>query len=193
MAPPKGRGGRGRGGGGGGGRGRRGHSRRGVESPPLVVLTQPQRKMLAQLLADTAPTMGMQGGSVGTAAASSADSDATVRASAPLQGVLSAATQQQEGLEGREQRQVSEELRLRFEEQQRGAAWQRMQAVRSQLPAFTAAEMLARTVGANDVAVVAGGTGCGKSTQVRAAAAAAAAVARRCTLGCVTRFANTYN
>ena len=131
---------------------------------------------------------------MGTAAASSADSDATVRASAPLQGVLSAATQQQEGLEGREQRQVSEELRLRFEEQQRGAAWQRMQAVRSQLPAFTAAEMLARTVGANDVAVVAGGTGCGKSTQVRAAAAAAAAaVARRCTLGCVTRFANTYN
>jgi HrpA-like RNA helicase len=53
-----------------------------------------------------------------------------------------------------------------FAAQQQGACWAKMFAARTKLPALAARDMLLATVREHDVAVVAGGTGCGKSTQV---------------------------
>ena len=57
-------------------------------------------------------------------------------------------------------------LQAAFDAQQKSSAWLRMQPGRQKLPALAARDTLLQSIAACDVTVVAGGTGCGKSTQV---------------------------
>ena len=154
MAPPKGgRGGRGRGRGRGG---KSGGSRTRSTPTPSVALSRAQQDMVSELLAGSGPVVAWsaQEASGGAAAAASAPAAAAKRD--PAVTAASEARLQQQG----------DALRAAFEQQQQSPAWLKMQPGRRKLPALAARDSLMRTIAASDVTVVAGGTGCGKSTQV---------------------------
>ena len=155
MAPPKGggRGGRGRGRGRGG---KSGGSRTRSTPTPSVALSRAQQDMVSELLAGSGPVVAWsaQEASGGAAAAASAPAAAAKRE--PAVTAASEARLQQQG----------DVLRAAFEQQQQSPAWLKMQPGRRKLPALAARDSLMQTIAASDVTVVAGGTGCGKSTQV---------------------------
>ena len=155
MAPPKGGGGRGRGrgrkssgGGSSGGSGRGGGS--GDGPTPEILLTKAQQEVIAGLPASDAAWQA----------------DAVAAAAEPEPEPEPAAAAPQVQPEPAAHAARGEALRAKFAEQQQSSAYLKMQPGRQKLPALGACESLMRTIEANDVTVVAGGTGCGKSTQV---------------------------
>ena len=90
------------------------------------------------------------GGEVGNVRRSASATTSTKRRPSPVSGA------QQQG----------KDLQAAFEAQQKSPAWLRMQPGRQKLPALAARDSLLQTISTSDVTVVAGGTGCGKSTQI---------------------------
>ena len=151
MGPPKGRGGRGRGKK-GGGSGRGGGRTRSTPTPK-VTLSRAQQELVSQLLGSAGPAEAWSSGGSAAAPVSAA--------AAPSGAAANGGSASEQQLQ-----QKGEQLRAAFLAQQKSPAWLKMQPGRQKLPALAARDALLQTIAASDVTVVAGGTGCGKSTQI---------------------------
>jgi HrpA-like RNA helicase len=124
---------------------------------PKVTLTRAQQDTVSQLLA----TSGCGRAQAWAASTDTASADALSPAAARLHAIAGNASTRNEQMQQR-----GRQLRAAFEAQQQTPAWLKMQPARQKLPALAAREALLQTIASSDVTVVAGGTGCGKSTQV---------------------------
>eukprot|EP00939_MAST-03C_sp_MAST-3C-sp1_P003634 g3634.t1 len=95
-------------------------------------------------------------------AASGSSTAATGAASTSVESDLAAKLERMK----QQQRRMNEQLRRDHSKRQRGVAYKKMLGQRERLPAYQRREIIAKLIRNNQVCVVSGETGCGKTTQL---------------------------